>query len=56
MGRVLVTFDVDGTLVRSVGADANQLHKAAFRHAHVVVFGPVADVRCVSPGSLAASC
>jgi phosphoglycolate phosphatase len=44
MGRVLVTFDVDGTLVRSVGTDANQLHKAAFRHAHVAVFGPVADV------------
>ena len=43
-GRVLVTFDVDGTLCRSVGEDANQMHKAAFRHAHVAVFGPVADV------------
>lgn len=26
----IVTFDVDGTLVRSVGPDANKLHKEAF--------------------------
>ncbi|GBF94295.1 hypothetical protein Rsub_06917 [Raphidocelis subcapitata] len=26
----LVTFDVDGTLIRSCGADANKLHKEAF--------------------------
>jgi phosphoglycolate phosphatase len=28
--RRIVTFDVDGTLVRSVGSDANKLHKEAF--------------------------
>jgi phosphoglycolate phosphatase-like HAD superfamily hydrolase len=43
-GRVLVTFDVDGTLVRSTGADANYFHKEAFRRAHVAVHGHRADI------------
>ena len=36
---VLITFDVDGTLVRSVGQNANKLHKEAFQHAFKSVFG-----------------
>lgn len=28
--KTIVTFDVDGTLVRSIGKDANKLHKEAF--------------------------
>ena len=35
---VLVSFDVDGTLVRSVGEDANKLHKEAFAKAFSQVF------------------
>ena len=37
--HTLVTFDVDGTLLRSVGADANKLHKAAFAKALESVCG-----------------
>ena len=36
---VLITFDVDGTLIRSVGDRANHLHKRAFAHAFLEVFG-----------------
>eukprot|EP00204_Picochlorum_oklahomense_P003954 CAMPEP_0118802808 /NCGR_PEP_ID=MMETSP1161-20130426/12293_1 /TAXON_ID=249345 /ORGANISM="Picochlorum oklahomensis, Strain CCMP2329" /LENGTH=254 /DNA_ID=CAMNT_0006731159 /DNA_START=97 /DNA_END=861 /DNA_ORIENTATION=- len=35
---VLVSFDVDGTLVRSVGENANKLHKEAFATAFSRVF------------------
>ena len=28
LGHLLVTFDVDGTLVRARGTDANKYHKA----------------------------
>lgn len=38
-GRVLITFDVDGTLVRSVGDDANRMHKGAFSYAFRELFG-----------------
>ena len=34
----LLTFDVDGTLIRAVGDSANKLHKDAFAHAMRVVF------------------
>ena len=37
--RVLVTFDVDGTLMQSTGPQANLLHKKAFSHAFLQVFG-----------------
>ncbi|CAI5520774.1 unnamed protein product [Closterium sp. Naga37s-1] len=37
--RVLITFDVDGTLVHSVGSESNKLHKRAFAHAMKKVFG-----------------
>ena len=30
--KTLLTFDVDGTLIRAVGADANKFHKDAFAH------------------------
>lgn len=36
---VLVTFDVDGTLIKSVGADANKFHKDAFSYAFKEVYG-----------------
>ncbi|KAG0571833.1 hypothetical protein KC19_VG046800 [Ceratodon purpureus] len=36
---VLITFDVDGTLIRSIGDKANHLHKRAFAHAFLEVFG-----------------
>lgn len=36
---VIVSFDVDGTLVRSIGDDANKLHKEAFSEAFRQVFG-----------------
>lgn len=35
----LISFDVDGTLVRSVGDKANFLHKEAFTHCFKAVFG-----------------
>ncbi|XP_024519524.1 uncharacterized protein LOC112342237 [Selaginella moellendorffii] len=38
-GKILVTFDVDGTLMRSVGPLANRLHKRAFSHAMEEIFG-----------------
>jgi phosphoglycolate phosphatase len=31
--------DVDGTLIRSVGEDSNVVHKDAFKHAFLEVFG-----------------
>ena len=34
----MLTFDVDGTLIRAVGDSANKLHKDAFAHAMRVVF------------------
>ncbi|XP_043704575.1 uncharacterized protein LOC122654515 [Telopea speciosissima] len=37
--RVLVTFDVDGTLIRSTGPSSNRLHRRAFSHAFLHVFG-----------------
>lgn len=37
-GITLLTFDVDGTLIRAVGDSANKLHKDAFAHAMRVVF------------------
>ncbi|CAL9111534.1 unnamed protein product [Musa acuminata var. zebrina] len=37
--RVLVTFDVDGTLIRSTGSASNHLHRQAFAHAFLRVFG-----------------
>lgn len=37
--RVLITFDVDGTLMRAVGVDSNKLHKDAFSYAFKQVFG-----------------
>ena len=37
-GITLLTFDVDGTLIRAVGVRANKLHKDAFAHAMRVVF------------------
>lgn len=36
---VLVTFDIDGTLIRSTGPNSNQLHRQAFAHAFLQVFG-----------------
>lgn len=35
---VIISFDVDGTLVRSLGDDANKLHKEAFAEAFKQVF------------------
>jgi hypothetical protein len=35
----LVSFDVDGTLIRSCGEDANRLHKEAFTYGFKKVFG-----------------
>ncbi|KAF8378170.1 hypothetical protein HHK36_029507 [Tetracentron sinense] len=37
--RVLVTFDVDGTLIHSSGPASNRLHRRAFSHAFLDVFG-----------------
>lgn len=36
-GVTLLTFDIDGTLIRAVGESANRLHKDAFAHAMRVV-------------------
>jgi beta-phosphoglucomutase-like phosphatase (HAD superfamily) len=36
---LLVTFDVDGTLIHAVGPEANRLHKRAFSHAFKEVYG-----------------
>ena len=36
---VLITFDVDGTLIKSYGEGANRFHKAAFAHAFKEVYG-----------------
>ncbi|KAJ8438582.1 hypothetical protein Cgig2_024671 [Carnegiea gigantea] len=37
--RILVTFDIDGTLIRSTGPNSNQLHRQAFSYAFNQVFG-----------------
>ncbi|XP_057528347.1 uncharacterized protein LOC130807223 isoform X2 [Amaranthus tricolor] len=37
--RVLVTFDIDGTLIRTTGPTSNNLHHRAFSHAFLQVFG-----------------
>ncbi|CAO2829401.1 unnamed protein product [Amaranthus hypochondriacus] len=37
--RVLVTFDIDGTLIRTTGPTSNNLHHRAFSHAFFQVFG-----------------
>jgi FMN phosphatase YigB (HAD superfamily) len=36
--KTLVTFDVDGTLIHSVGNNANKFHKDAFAFAFKKVF------------------
>lgn len=38
MKTTLISFDVDGTLIRSVGQDANKLHKEAFSAALKEIF------------------
>src|SRR6056300_1249279 len=35
----LITFDVDGTLIRASGQDANKFHKDAFVHGFREVYG-----------------
>uniref|UniRef100_A0A7S0QZI5 Phosphoglycolate phosphatase n=1 Tax=Pyramimonas obovata TaxID=1411642 RepID=A0A7S0QZI5_9CHLO len=40
----LITFDVDGTLIHSVGEDANKFHKLAFSHAFKTVHGIDASI------------
>ncbi len=37
--RVLITFDVDGTLMQSTGPRSNSLHRRAFSAAFLQVFG-----------------
>jgi phosphoglycolate phosphatase len=37
--KTLISFDVDGTLIRATGQDANKLHKDAFAHGFLEVFG-----------------
>lgn len=37
--KIVVSFDVDGTLIRSVGGNANKVHKDAFCHGFKQVFG-----------------
>lgn len=37
--KTLLTFDVDGTLIRAQGTDANKFHKDAFAHGFREVFG-----------------
>jgi hypothetical protein len=37
--RVLITFDVDGTLMQSKGPRSNSLHRRAFSAAFLQVFG-----------------
>ncbi|XP_058093806.1 uncharacterized protein LOC131239904 [Magnolia sinica] len=37
--KILVTFDVDGTLIQSTGPASNRLHRRAFSHAFLDVFG-----------------
>ncbi|KAL3142771.1 hypothetical protein ABBQ38_003071 [Trebouxia sp. C0009 RCD-2024] len=39
VGKTLVSFDVDGTLIRTVGDNANKLHKLAFMNAWKEVYG-----------------
>ena len=38
-GKTLITFDVDGTLIRASGKDANKFHKDAFMHGFREVYG-----------------
>ncbi|XP_021747870.1 uncharacterized protein LOC110713729 [Chenopodium quinoa] len=37
--RVLITFDIDRTFIRSTGPNSNHLHRQAFSHALLQVFG-----------------
>lgn len=36
---MLVTFDIDGTLIEAIGTDANKMHKGAFSHALKELYG-----------------
>ena len=42
--RTLITFDIDGTIVRQAGPDANAMHTRAFAHAFNEVFGLDASI------------
>ena len=42
--RYVLCIDVDGTLIRSIGRDANKLHKEGFHTACKEVFGVDIDV------------
>ena len=44
----LVTFDVDGTLIRASGADANKFHKDAFAHGFRHVYGIETTIDVIS--------
>ena len=44
----LVTFDVDGTLIHTVGANANKFHKDAFAHGFREVYGVETTIDVVS--------
>ncbi|GAQ85910.1 hypothetical protein KFL_002600180 [Klebsormidium nitens] len=39
MDQVLISFDVDGTLIRSIGEDANAFHKRAFSYVMKQIYG-----------------
>lgn len=45
--KVLLTFDVDGTLIRSTGQDANRFHKNAFKFGFKKVFNIETSIDCV---------
>lgn len=53
--RVLITFDVDGTLMHSTGQSANLLHKKAFSYAMKEVFGIDGTIDDIKVGQLAFS-
>lgn len=53
--KVLITFDVDGTLMQSTGLHANLLHKKAFSHAFLQVFGVEGTIDAIKVSSLSNS-
>ena len=46
--KTLLTFDVDGTLIKSVGENANRFHKNAFSYGFKKIFGLDTTIDVVS--------
>jgi hypothetical protein len=56
MEQILISFDVDGTLIRSIGVDANAFHKRAFSYAMSKIYGVDGTIDAIKVGPCLSSC